>query len=138
MKTNYKKGLLSVATAMALMSSSASANYIPLTSSANDNHWVLFGVNGFQSKSATNSTLDFEDYDNGNTDKTHLTASSTLNATVDGLKDSTGLKKMASVTTLTSDGEITINFNSIVELWNILDFTRVIKYIQVLSLQQVI
>ena len=45
----YGKSLLSVAAAVAISSSMLSAGYLPLTSSAKDDTWILFGVNGIQS-----------------------------------------------------------------------------------------
>ena len=45
--TNYKKSLLSVAAACAIVTTVATADYIPLTSTTVDDKWVLFGVSGF-------------------------------------------------------------------------------------------
>ena len=47
----YGKSLLSVAAAVAISSSMLRAGYLPLTTSAKDDTWVLFGVNGIASTS---------------------------------------------------------------------------------------
>ena len=49
---NYKKSLLSVAAAAAIATTSLSAGYLPLTSDANDNEWVIFGVSGLKTDGA--------------------------------------------------------------------------------------
>lgn len=46
---NYKKSLLSVAAATAIVAASLSADYLPLTSTTVDNHWVAFGITDFKS-----------------------------------------------------------------------------------------
>ena len=43
----FRNSLLSVAAAAAMASTALTANYVPLTSSANDDRWVLFGVGAF-------------------------------------------------------------------------------------------
>ena len=54
---NYKKSLLSLATILAIGSTSASADYIPLSQEGNNNKaWVLFGVNGFVSEGSSSSS----------------------------------------------------------------------------------
>jgi hypothetical protein len=53
---NNKKSLLSLAAVAVLSSSTASAGYLPLTTSANDNQWVLFGVSSFKTDGATGAT----------------------------------------------------------------------------------
>ena len=50
---NYKKSLLSIATATAIAVSTLSAGYIPLTNtSGDDQEWVLFGVTGLKATGA--------------------------------------------------------------------------------------
>ena len=44
--TKYRNSLLSAAAIFALSSTSAMANYIPLSSAAADNNWVILGVSG--------------------------------------------------------------------------------------------
>ena len=54
---NYKKSLLSLATILAIGSTSASADYIPLSKNGDNNKaWVLFGVNGFVSEGSSTSS----------------------------------------------------------------------------------
>jgi len=53
---NYKKGLLSLATILALSSGVMANSYLPLTSEDNDNRWVMFGVNGYKQDGATTNT----------------------------------------------------------------------------------
>lgn len=48
---NYKKSIVSVATALAITSSALVADYVPLTNTSVDNVWRLFGVNGFANSS---------------------------------------------------------------------------------------
>lgn len=59
---NYRKSLLSVATCLALATSSMASSYLPLTSETKDDRWVLFGVNGLKSEStvvdAVSATLE--------------------------------------------------------------------------------
>ncbi len=57
---NYKKSLLSLATVMALSTTSATAGYIPLTGAgANlDKQWVLFGVTGLLSSGTGGGTTE--------------------------------------------------------------------------------
>lgn len=45
----FNKSLLSLATIVALTSGATANSYLPLTSQANDNNWIMFGVNGFLS-----------------------------------------------------------------------------------------
>ena len=56
---NYKKGLLSLATVMALSSGvwGSGSAYLPLTSDTNDNRWVMFGVNGFKVEGGTTASV---------------------------------------------------------------------------------
>jgi len=49
----YRKSVLSMAAAIAISATALSADYIPLSTTANDSRWVLFGVTGFASASAT-------------------------------------------------------------------------------------
>ena len=44
--TKYKKSLMSLAAVFALSSTAVMANYIPLSSAALDNQWVILGVSG--------------------------------------------------------------------------------------------
>jgi len=55
---NYKKSLLSLATILAIGSSSVSADYIPLSVEGHTTNspWVLFGVNGFVSEGSSSSS----------------------------------------------------------------------------------
>ena len=46
---NYKKSLLSVATATAIMTSSLGADYLPLTTVGEDFQWVSIGISGLKS-----------------------------------------------------------------------------------------
>ena len=46
---NYKKSLLSVATAAAIMTSSLAADYLPLTTPTKDFQWVSIGISGLKS-----------------------------------------------------------------------------------------
>jgi hypothetical protein len=48
-----KKRLMSVAAALAISSVAVTADYLPLTSDATDNKWVMFGVTGFHANGAT-------------------------------------------------------------------------------------
>ena len=54
----FKKGLLSLAAITALSTSvfGSGATYLPLTSATNDNHWIMFGVNGFKVEGAIPAT----------------------------------------------------------------------------------
>ena len=54
----FKKGLLSLSAIMALSTSvfGSGATYLPLTSATNDNHWIMFGVNGFKVDGAIPAT----------------------------------------------------------------------------------
>ena len=54
---NYRKSLLSLATILAIGSTAANADYIPLSlDNSNTKPWVLFGVNGFVSEGASTAT----------------------------------------------------------------------------------
>lgn len=44
---NYKKGLISIAAALAMSTSAANADYLPLANAALDDEWMLFGASGF-------------------------------------------------------------------------------------------
>lgn len=46
---NYKKSLLSVVTATAIMTSSLAADYLPLTTATEDYQWVSIGISGLKS-----------------------------------------------------------------------------------------
>lgn len=53
---NYKKGIISAVTALALATSASAdgvATYLPLTTPTNDGSWVMFGVNGFSDGTAS-------------------------------------------------------------------------------------
>ena len=54
----FKKGLLSLAAITALSTSlfGSGATYLPLTSATHDDHWIMFGVNGFKVDGATPAT----------------------------------------------------------------------------------
>ena len=52
----YRKRLLSVAAAAAISASTLGANYIPLTTTAVDNQWVILGVSGLSSDGFAAST----------------------------------------------------------------------------------
>jgi hypothetical protein len=52
-----KKSWMSVATALALTSSVVSAGYLPLTTTANDNQWMLFGVSGFKNDGGSEAII---------------------------------------------------------------------------------
>ncbi len=54
--TKYRKSLLSAAAALAITSTALSAQYLPLTTTANDFRWVLFGVAGLQNDGGTDAT----------------------------------------------------------------------------------
>ena len=80
---NYKKSLLSVAAAAAIATTSLSAGYLPLTSDANDNEWVILGVSGLKTDGAVATTPGV--FSIANTVKTALT-----DATVDEI-EATGM-----------------------------------------------
>ncbi len=100
---NYKKSLLSLVTIMALSgtaSADGSATYLPLTTTANDASWVLFGVNGFSNGVPSNAVAGPTSFSAGLTELEDTTVTDEL--ATSGL--TVGGKDLASLTALASAG----------------------------------
>ena len=85
---NYKKSLLSVAAAAAISATSLSAGYVPLTTTASDNKWVVFGVTGIN----TDGTAATDDgvYTIANSAKTALLDAAVDDAAASGMNTGDG------------------------------------------------
>ncbi len=131
--TNYKKGILSLATALALASSAMASSYVPLTSTENDDRWVLYGVNGLKKNGATSETAaSFTNW--GIVGDTHVTDNVVDEVSVSGLLATTTVTttSMGEIKALNLPSgalsEITINFNSLVETFSQTEPTRTMYF----------
>lgn len=133
MMNNYKKGILSLATALALSSSAVASSYLPLTSVQHDNRWVLFGINGFKIDGKTSDiNADFTNW--GDPADTHITDNVIDEVGVSGFRATAGdpTTNMAEIKALNlSSGaltSITVNFNSTAETYSETEPTRTMYF----------
>ena len=111
---NYRNSLLSIAASIAITSTAAFADYVPLTSTGlNDNQWTLFGVSGLSNDgTAASGSGIFTITDS--TQNTITDSSSADELAVAGMPDTTELKNLALVDAITAAVEVRVDTTNVV------------------------